>query len=123
MSIKKITTITLAAVLCGGSLTATASSTVSFLQANKLYSLCESRSEIDRGICEGYIMGVNDSMYSGHLGNMFQACIPQGVSPAQARLIIIKYMKTVPEKLHFVADGIIVEALATTFPCNKQQSQ
>lgn len=116
----KITTILLAIALYGTSLVATASSTVSFLQANKLYSLCESSSEIDKGICEGYIMGVNDSMYSGHLGNLFQACIPQGVSPAQTRLITIKYMKTVPEKLHFVADGIVVEALARTFPCQQQ---
>lgn len=99
---------------------ANASSTVSFMQANKLYSLCESGSEIDRGVCDGYIMAVNDTMYSGHLDQLFQACIPQGVSPIQARLVVVKYMKTVPEKLHFVADGVVVEALAKTFPCGEK---
>ena len=94
-----------------------ANSSVSFVRANQLYNLCTSDSKIDNAVCDGYIMGINDSMYSGHLGNIFKVCPPPGVTPSQVRLIVVKHMQTIPEKLHFVADGVVAEALAMTFQC------
>ena len=94
-----------------------ASSSSSFMRGNQLYNLCASDSKVDNAVCEGYIMAVNDSMFSGHLGSIFQLCYPPGVTPLQNRLVVVKYMKTIPEKLHFVADGVVAEALATAFRC------
>ena len=96
---------------------AQANSSSSFLRANQLYHLCSSDSKIDNAVCDGYIMGINDSMYSGHLGNIFKVCPPPGVIPSQVRLIVVKHMQTIPEKLHFVADGVVAEALAMPFQC------
>jgi hypothetical protein len=93
------------------------SSSAAFMKANQLYSLCSSDQAIDHSICEGYIIGINDSIFSGHLGNIFQVCYPEGISITQLRLVMVNYMETIPEKLHFVADGIVGEGLATVFQC------
>ena len=99
-----------------------ASSSEAFLRANQLYTLCSSELKLDNAACEGYIIGLNDSMYSGHLGNVFQVCYPDGVTIEQLRLVLVKYMETVPEKLHFVAEGVIAEGLATVFQCQENES-
>ena len=99
-----------------------ASSSEAFLRANQLYSLCSSEVKLDNAVCEGYIIGVNDSVFSGHLSNIFQVCYPAGISIEQLRLVLVKYMETVPEKLHFVAEGIVVEGLATVFQCQVNES-
>ena len=99
-----------------------ASSSEAFLRANQLYSLCSSEVKLDNAVCEGYIIGVNDSVFSGHRSNVFQVCYPAGVTIEQLRLILVKYMETVPDKLHFVAEGIVAEGLATVFQCQENES-
>ena len=99
-----------------------ASSSEAFLRANQLYSLCSSEVKLDNAVCEGYIIGVNDAVFSGHLSNIFQVCYPAGVTIEQIRLVLVKYMETVPEKLHFVAEGIVAEGLATVFQCQVKES-
>jgi hypothetical protein len=99
-----------------------ASSSEAFLRANQLYSLCSSEVKLDNAVCKGYILGLNDSMYSGHLSNVFQVCYPDGLTIEQLRLVLIKYMEAVPEKLHFVAEGVIAEGLATVFQCQKLET-
>ena len=49
-----------------------ASSSEAFLRANQLYSLCSSEVKLDNAVCEGYFIGVNDAVFSGHLSNIFQ---------------------------------------------------
>ena len=93
------------------------SSSLGILKANELYSLCTSEQALDNSFCEGYVIGINDSMFSGHLSNIFQVCYPAGISIEQLRLVLIKYMETIPEKLHYVADGIVAEGLASVFQC------
>ena len=99
-----------------------ASSSEAFLRANQLYSLCSSEVKLDNAVCEGYIIGVNDSVFSGHLSNIFQVCYPAGVTIEQIRLVLVKYMETVPEKLHFVAESIVAGGLATVFQCQVNES-
>ena len=99
-----------------------ASSSEAFLRANQLYSLCSSEVKLDNAVCEGYIIGVNDAVFSGHLSNIFQVCYPAGVTIKQLRLVLVKYMETVPEKLHFVAEGVVAEGLATVFQCQVNES-
>ena len=100
-----------------------ASSSDAFFRANQLYSLCNSEVKFDNAFCEGYIIGVNDSVFSGHLNNAIQVCYPEGVTIEQLRLVLVKYMETVPEKLHFVAEGIVAEGLAAVFQCQENASK
>ncbi len=100
-----------------------AGSNFGFMPANKLYSLCTSEDAIAKGVCEGYIMAVNDAMLAGHLGHIFNVCFPSGVTPTQARLVVIKHMETIPEKLHYIADGVVAESLVATFPCKQKKAK
>lgn len=106
-------------VLIITAVTAEASSTTSFIRGNQLLDLCKSNNTVEQGVCEGYVMGVNDTMHSGFLDKIFQVCIPLGVSPTQLRSVVINYMQTVPHKLNFVADGVVAEALAVAFQCQE----
>jgi len=100
-----------------------AGSNVGFMQANKLYSLCTSEDAIAKGVCEGYIMAVNDAMLAGHLGHIFNVCFPSGVTPTQARLVVAKHMEQIPDKLHYIADGVVAESLVATFPCKQKKAK
>ena len=99
---------------------AQSSSTASFVKANQLYNICKSESKADMAACEGYIMGVNDSVYSGHLSEKIQICMPQGVTPSQNRLIVIKYIEKIPERINTMADVIVAEALSSAFKCKNK---
>jgi len=44
-------------------------------------------------------------------------CMPKGVNPLTLKEIVTNYLKAVPAKLGFIADGIVAEALANNFPC------
>ena len=92
---------------------------ISFVTGNTLYQLCKSEDKRNNALCEGYIAGINDAMSSGYLNKYFQVCLPEGVSTTQLRLILIKYMEQIPQKLHYVAEGIVAEALGNTFSCKK----
>ena len=96
---------------------------ISFVTGNMLYQLCKSENKVNNGLCEGYIAGINDAMSSGYLHKYFQVCLPEGVSTTQLRLILIKYMEQIPQKLHYVAEGIVAEALGNTFPCKKTKKK
>jgi len=96
-------------------------STASFVKANQLYDICNSESKVDVAACEGYIMGVNDSIYSGHLSKKVQICMPPGITPSQNRLIVVKHIEKIPERINFVADMIVAEALALAFKCENKQ--
>ena len=58
-----------------------AGSTKYFYNGTKLYNLCRAESAIDEALCEGYILGVQDAIYSGHLSDHFSLCLPEGVEP------------------------------------------
>lgn len=96
---------------------------ISFVTGNTLYQLCKSEDKRNNALCEGYIAGINDAMSSGYLNKYFQVCLPEGVSTTQLRLILIKYMEQIPQKLHYVAEGIVAEALGNTFPCKQRNKR
>ena len=87
------------------------------INGGKLYELCNSKNPYELGACDGYILAVLDAMHAGHLGKLFKVCTPNGVSVTQFRLVTIKHLASVPDKLQYLADGLVAQALGTTFPC------
>ena len=69
-----------------------AGSTKYFYNGTKLYNLCRAENAIDEALCEGYILGVQDAIYSGHLSDHFSICLPEGVEPDQLRLMLIRFI-------------------------------
>ena len=94
-----------------------AGSTKYFYSGTKLYNLCRADTQINEALCEGYILGVQDSIYSGHLSEHFNVCLPEGVEPDQLRLQLINFIENNPNIMNFAAEGLVAKSLETTYAC------
>lgn len=105
------------------SLPAMSASNMMFFTGTQLYNLCRSPESGKQLICEGYILGVNDTIHSGYLSDHFNLCFPKGVEPSQLRLQVINFMENNPDVMHFVAEGIVAKTLELKYPCQKEESK
>ena len=96
-----------------------AGSTKYFYSGTKLYNLCRADTPINEALCEGYILGVQDSIYSGHLSEHFNICLPEGVEPDQLRLQLINFIENNPNIMNFAAEGLVAKSLETSYACGK----
>ena len=94
-----------------------AGSTKYFYSGTKLYNLCRADTPINEALCEGYILGVQDSIYSGHLSEHFNVCLPEGVEPDQLRLQLINFIENNPNIMNFAAEGLVAKSLETSYAC------
>ena len=94
-----------------------AGSTKYFYNGTKLYNLCRAENSIDEALCEGYILGVQDAIYSGHLSEHFSVCLPEGVEPDQIRLQLIRFIEKNPDIMNFAAEGLVAKTLETSYAC------
>ena len=88
-----------------------------FYNGTKLYNLCRAENPIDEALCEGYILGVQDAIYSGHLSDHFSVCLPDGVEPDQIRLQLIRFIEKNPDIMNFAAEGLVAKTLETSYAC------
>jgi len=109
---------TFSILLAGAAL---AGSNVLFFNGGQLYNMCKDTNTINQAACEGYILGVQDTIYSGYLSQHFNLCFPNGVTPAQLRLQTIKFMEANPNTMNFAAEGIIAKMLEVSFACKKEE--
>ena len=94
-----------------------AGSTKYFYNGTKLYNLCRAENSIDEALCEGYILGVQDAIYSGHLSDHFSLCLPEGIEPDQIRLQLIRFIENNPDIMNFAAEGLVAKSLETSYSC------
>ena len=94
-----------------------AGSTKYFYSGTKLYNLCRADTPINEALCEGYILGVQDSIYSGHLSEHFNVCLPEGVEPDQLRLQLINFIENNPNIMNFAAEGLVAKSLEISYAC------
>jgi hypothetical protein len=92
------------------------------LTAQNLYDMCSDNSQHAKTLCETWIYGFARGMQfseqvqkSKHLSPV--TCLSEKLTGEQARLIIEKYMRDHPERLHFPAAIIAGFALDFAFPC------
>ena len=88
-----------------------------FYNGTKLYNLCRADTPIDEALCKGYILGVQDAIYSGHLSDHFSVCFPEGIEPDQIRLQLIRYIEKNPDIMNFAAEGLVAKTLETSYAC------
>jgi hypothetical protein len=88
-----------------------------FYNGTKLYNLCRADTPVDEALCKGYILGVQDAIYSGHLSDHFSLCLPEGVEPDQIRLQLIRYIENNPNIMNFAAEGLVAKTLEITYAC------
>ncbi len=66
----------------------------------------------------GYYSGYVTGLANGYNGIYF--CPPTNVTNGQIYKIVAKYLKNNPDKLHLLADILVVNALRDVFPCKKK---
>ena len=102
---------------------AIAGSNVLFFTGTQLYNMCRDSGVSNQAACEGYILGVHDTIYSGYLSEHFNLCFPNGVGPAQLRLQLIQFMEKNPNTMNFAAEGVVAKSLEVAFACPKQNEE
>ncbi len=87
-----------------------------FLDGNGLLSRMNDSESIPRMVALGYVQGVAD-VYA-----RVKVCAPQNVTAGQARDVVKQYLELNPERRHYSADSLVVNALAQVWPCANNRS-
>lgn len=68
--------------------------------------------------CLGYVEGVSMTLrtFSSQINNHTRYCIPQAPAGQFAR-VVVSYLKSHPENLHYDDFSLTFTALTTAFPC------
>ena len=78
------------------------------------------QANVNRYRAMGYVQGLLDSytVFSTRDPSLNIYCMPeQGVTSAQARILIVKWLQEHPKRLHEQARLLVFHALAEAFPC------
>lgn len=91
----------------------------SLMTGYRILNLCNaSQGDADRTHCYGYIQGASDvaGVMSSQWGlKLF--CPQVGVNTGQLRLVVKNYLEEHPERLHFGAGSLVLDAFRQAFPC------
>tara|TARA_A100001011_G_scaffold296140_1_gene308608 strand:- start:81 stop:440 length:360 start_codon:yes stop_codon:yes gene_type:complete len=96
-----------------------AGSNVQFFNGAKLLTLCKDTNANNQSACEGYILGIQDAINSGHLSQFFNLCIPDGITPKDLRLQIINFIRINPQTINFGGESVVAKSLELNFKCKK----
>jgi hypothetical protein len=82
-----------------------------FMDGNGLLSKINDVEFLPKMVALGYVQGVAD-VYAGT-----KICMPKNVTAGQARDVVKQYLEINPEKRHYSADSLVLNALAQVWPC------
>ena len=82
-----------------------------FLDGNGLLSRMNDSETVPRMVALGYVQGVAD-VYA-----RVKVCAPQNVTAGQARDVVKQYLEINPDRRHYSADSLVLNALSQTWPC------
>lgn len=89
-----------------------------YMSANKLLSLCESKSVANQNVCVGYVLGIVDAAQSlDSEANMKRYCLPENISSSQLERTAVKYMNHNSQQLDKSASYYVLVSLRKAFPC------
>ncbi|HME70120.1 MAG TPA: Rap1a/Tai family immunity protein [Myxococcota bacterium] len=86
-----------------------------FKSGNALVEACA----VPDSTCVGYVDGVSDTIaalsWSGMTSKTY--CLPDQVTDTQLAAVFYKYLHDHPAQRHLSAAGLLINALADSFPC------
>ena len=88
-----------------------------FFTGSTLYNFCRDSNIAHQSACEGYILSINDNMFSNEYKNDYKVCYPKGVSPAQLRLQLVKFIENNPDYMNEPANTIVIKSLLNKYKC------
>jgi hypothetical protein len=93
---------------------------------DKCKNLVDKGSVFEGGYCAGFMDGVIDTARAWENSDeelkrkhepWVRFCLPKEVTNGQIARVFVKFLEDHPEKLHFPANLLFIEALRTAFPC------
>ena len=96
-----------------------ADSNVQFLNGAKLLEICKDTKAVNQSACEGYILGVQDSIAAGHLSKHFDLCFPDGITPKKLRLDFVNFLEVLPSMNKFSGDNVVAKYLELNYRCKR----
>ena len=87
-----------------------------FFTAAQLLTYCKSNNLYEQGICDGYVIAVNDVIYSIDKKKT-NICVPQNVSIKKIRLSIVNFIIDNAGLMSVEANKVIGEFFINNFRC------
>ena len=87
-----------------------------FFTAAQLLTYCNSENLYEQGICDGYVIAVNDVIYSIDKKKT-NICVPQNVSIKKIRLSIVNFIIDNAGLMSVEANKVIGEFFVNNFRC------
>ena len=76
----------------------------------------EDAAQVKQAVCFAYILGIAD-IIGGHDVKGFNVCFPENVNLKLIVSTTEEYLADHPERLHYTADKLVLDALADAFSC------
>lgn len=73
--------------------------------------------QMDIPFCVGYVVAIRDASQCGISVNSMSSSTPKGAAVGQLMMVVVKWLKDNPDKLHFSAESLVAAALQDAFPC------
>jgi hypothetical protein len=87
-----------------------------FFTTAQLMTYCKSENLYEQGICDGYIIAINDVIYSLKKENT-NICVPDNISIKNIRLSIVNFIIDNAELMSFEANKIVEKFFVSSFKC------
>ena len=87
-----------------------------FFTTAQFMTYCQSESLYEQGICDGYIIAVNDVIYSLKKEKI-NICIPENISIKKIRLSLINFIINNAELMSFEANKMVGKFFVSNFEC------
>jgi hypothetical protein len=97
-----------------------ASSAKDLAACNNWLEWCTGDIPADVGMCLGFIMAVDEIHNLPEMPTIY--CRAKGVTVGQQKLIVEKYLRENPDKLHLPFARLALDALQKAFPCPPKKS-
>lgn len=87
----------------------------------RILKICESKRQLDSGICTGYLAGVlNGVQATQHILKINPVfCKPKNVRMGMLQKLIIKHLHDNPNLLHKHSSFLVIQAVRLAYPCNR----
>tara|TARA_B100000212_G_scaffold339159_1_gene317002 strand:- start:532 stop:876 length:345 start_codon:yes stop_codon:yes gene_type:complete len=113
--VKFLTIISISLLLVNKSI---AASNNLFFTSAQFMTYCKSKNIYEQGVCDGYIIAVNDVIYTLDKKKV-NICIPQNISIKRIRLSLISFVIDNAELMNVEANKMIGKFFLNSFQCKK----
>jgi hypothetical protein len=87
------------------------------VNGNQLLTMCVEKNDLTQGVCIGYVISIADVYLASHIPEPMRICMSSEATRQQLVDVTVAFLRSHPEQRHFIAAGVVWDALHTAFPC------